>query len=168
MTTDERLQAIEDRFAILDLKGRYAENADLKYTDDHRRKSQAEVDEIAMLQAAAFTEDATWDGGPQFGVSVGRKAIYESLRSATWSFAVHYFTPLHISVRGDEATGTWSLWQVGTLAKTQDAVFLAAMTRDRYVRTAEGWRISHMALTLRFLTPYNESWSRRRNEPYKV
>lgn len=168
MELENRLRAVEDRLAILDLKWLYADNADLKYTDDHRRKPQAEIDVHAWRQAECFSEDAVWDGGVQFGVQNGRQAIYENLRSGGWAFAVHYFTPLQITLRGDEGEGRWSIWQAGTLAKGDRAVFLSGLTEDRYARTSAGWKISYMAFKLRFMTPFEEPWTRRRNEPFKV
>jgi len=53
---EDRLQLLEDRAAILALKAYYARCADEKYTDDHRRKPQAEIDAITRRQVdATFT-----------------------------------------------------------------------------------------------------------------
>jgi hypothetical protein len=165
---EARLRRIEDRFAIQAIKGLYAECADLKYTNDHRRKPQAEIDRMAERQASVFTEDAVWDGGPQFGRQQGRPEIYANLRAGPWSFAIHYFSPLRIDLSADEAEGVWSLWQVGTLSKGEQSVLLSAITKDHYIRTADGWRIRQMMFTLKFMTPFNQPWSARRNEPFTV
>ena len=50
-----RLEAIEE---IKRMKARYALCADAKYTEDHRRKPQDEIDRIARNQVSVFTEDA--------------------------------------------------------------------------------------------------------------
>jgi hypothetical protein len=92
LTLEQRMQRCEDFEAIRALKAFYARCADTKYTDDHRRKPQNEIDAITRSQVeAVFTEDAIWDGGPQFGTLSGREAIYQHLRSGGWSFSLHYF-----------------------------------------------------------------------------
>lgn len=147
------------------LKAFYGKYADEKYTDDHQRKSQEEIDEIARLQCLIFTDEAEWDGGP-FGLLKGRQAIYDNLRHGPWKFAAHYYlTPL-IEVTGDTATGRWLLWQVGTLTKGDTPVVLAAVTNDEYRRTPEGWRMSRMTQTLKFMTRYDTAWSINRNAPF--
>lgn len=163
-----RLQRLEDLEAIRALKGLYTACADAKYSADHRRLPQDEIDVIARRQASVFTEDAVWDGGGQFGVQRGRAVIYENLRAGPWAFAMHHFLPQFIQVDGDTATGTWSLWQVGTLTKGDVSVFLSATTDDTYRRTADGWRQSEMRFSLKFMTPFDEPWSRRKNAPLNL
>jgi hypothetical protein len=160
-----RVRKLEDIEAIRALKGLYSKLADAKYTADHRRLPQDELDAVAERQAAVFTEDAVWDGGGQFGVQRGRQAIYENLRAGPWAFAMHQFIPQVIEVDGDAATGVWSLWQVGTLTQGDTSVFLSAITEDAYRRTPEGWRQSAMRFTLKFMTPFDIPWSRRKNAP---
>lgn len=165
-TLQERIQRLEDLEAIRQLKAFYAMCADAKYTDDHRRRPRAELDRVAREQASVFTDDAVWDGGPQFGRYEGREAIYENLRTGPWSFAVHYFLAPHLVVDGDRAHGHWLLWQPATLADGEVAVLLSAFTDDTYVRTGDGWKIAHMQFTLRFMTPPDTPWSDRRNAPF--
>lgn len=60
---EQRLRMVEDREAIRALKAFYARCADEKYTDDHQRREQPEIDAIARRQVdATFTPDAVWDG----------------------------------------------------------------------------------------------------------
>ena len=160
---EQRVRRLEDIEAIRALKAFYAHCADAKYTEDHRRKPPDEIDALTRRQVAVFTEDAVWDGGPQFGVRRGRDAIYEHLRATGWSFALHYFVSPKIEVDGDTARGSWMLWQPCTLTEGNRAMLMSATTDDEYVRTPEGWRMRHMQFTLRFLTPAEESWSERRN-----
>lgn len=160
------MDAIElaDIAAIQRLKAYYARCADEKYSDGHERKPQVEIDVIARRQASVFTDDALWDGGP-FGVLHGRQAIYESLRAGPWRFALHYYLSPLIDIDGDRAHGRWMLWQTGTLAKEETPVLLAAITEDDYVRTPDGWRMSHMVQTLKFMTRFDVPWSVNRNLP---
>lgn len=162
-TLEERLRRLEDVEAIRALKAFYAKCADAKYTDDHRRKSQEEIDALTRTQLSVFTEDAVWDGGPQFGQRHGREAIFQHLRATGWSFALHYFLSPVIELHGDTAHASWMLWQPCTLTEGNRAMLMSAITEDDYVRTKEGWRMSRMLFTLRFLTPATESWSNRRN-----
>ena len=169
LTLEQRVQRLEDRDAILQLKAFYAKCADDKYTPDHRRKPQHEIDAITRRQMdAVFTEDAVWDGGAQFGVIRGREAMYEQLRVGGWSFAMHYFVNPVIELRGDEAHGDWMLWQTCTFEKQNQAVFMAASTSDDYVRTAAGWRMARMQFTLKFITRFDQPWSIERNAPIRL
>jgi SnoaL-like protein len=163
-TFEQRLRAVEDREAIRALKAYYARCADEKYTDDHERRPQAEIDVIARRQVeATFTADAVWDGGPQFGRREGREAIYDHLRAGGWNFALHYFVSPVITVEGDRAQGSWMLWQPCTLTAGNRSMLMSATTEDDYVRTAEGWRMTFMRFTLKFITPLERPWSVNRN-----
>jgi len=168
-TTDleQRIRQLEDIEAIRALKAKYSMHADEKYTDDHQLRSEEEREAIAGEQASVFTEDAIWDGGAQFGVLRGKKAIHASLRSIGWKFAMHYFVNPVIEVNGDRATGRWMLWEVATLAASDKAVFLAAVTEDEYVRTSEGWRIAKVTLRMKFMTPFDRPWNVDRNGPFR-
>src|SRR5262249_7764078 len=148
--------------AIRYLKAFYSKFADAKYTDDHQRRPQPEIDRLARIQVSVFTEDAIWDGGA-FGISRGREAIYDRLRSGLWKFTMHYFLNPLIEVSGDKAHARWMLWQTGTLAKTDTAVLVSAVTEDDYVRTADGWRMCRMVQTVKFITPFDQAWSVDRN-----
>ncbi len=161
---EDRLRAIEDRDAIRQLKAFYARCADEKYTDDHQRKSQAEIDAITRRQVdATFTPDAVWDGGVQFGIRDGREAIYDHLRAGGWNFALHYFVSPVITLAGDTAHGSWMLWQPCTLTRNNRAMLMSAITEDDYVRTPQGWRMRRMGFTLKFITPFDRPWSIGRN-----
>jgi hypothetical protein len=163
-TLEQRFQALEDREAIRALKAFYASCADEKYTDDHCRRSQAEIDAITRRQVeATFTADAVWDGGPQFGRREGRDAIYHHLRSGGWNFALHYFLSPVIELNGDAAHASWMLWQPCTRAEGNRAMLMSAITEDDYVRTTNGWRMTFMRFTLKFITPLEQPWSIGRN-----
>lgn len=167
LTIEQRVQALEDIEAIKRLKAAYAHAADGKYTSDHRKKPQAEIDRYARIQADLFTEDAVWDGRPQWEHSVGREAFYAVARTSVWSMATHYFTMPHIEVEGDQASGTWYLWQTGTMEATDRAMIMAAVTRDTYRRVSGRWLIAETLFTLKYLTPLDVPWSETRNIPFR-
>lgn len=54
----ERIRRLEAVEAIKRMKAHYARCADAKYTEDHRRRPQDEIDRIARDQVSVFTEDA--------------------------------------------------------------------------------------------------------------
>ena len=162
---EERVRRLEAIESIKRMKAHYARCADAKYTDDHRRKPQDEIDRIAREQTSVFTEDAIWDNG-LFGRFEGKSAIRDFLRATPWKFSVHmYMNPL-IEVHGDTATGSWVIWEVATLEETDRAVFLSATLDDEYVCRNGRWLTSKVAMTNRFMTPFEEPWTVRRNEPF--
>lgn len=165
LTLEQRLRRVEDYEAIRGLKAFYAHCADTKYTADHQRKPQEEIDALTRRQVAVFTEDGIWDGGPQFGVRRGREEIYRHLRATGWSFALHYFMSPAIDLHEDTAHASWMLWQPCTLTEGNRAMLMSAVTEDDYIRTPDGWRMERMVFTLKFITPANEPWSARRNAP---
>lgn len=167
-TLERRIQVLEDIEAIKRLKAQYAHAADAKYTADHQRKPQADLDHHARLQADLFTEDAIWDGRPQWEHSVGREAFYAVARTSVWSMATHYFTMPHIVVNGDEARGTWYLWQTGTMTAGNQAMIMSAVTADDYRRVGGKWLIAKTVFTLRYLTPVDVPWSETRNVPFRL
>ena len=147
------------------MKAHYARCADAKYTEDHRRKPQEEIDRIARDQTSVFTEDAIWDNG-LFGRFEGKQAIWDFLRSTPWRFSVHMYMNSLIEVHGDTATGSWVIWEVATLDESNRAVFLSATLDDEYARLDGRWYTSKVAMTNRFMTPFEEPWTVRRNAPW--
>ena len=162
---EERIASLEAIEAIKQMKAHYALCADAKYTEDHRRKPQEEIDRIAWDQASVFTDDAVWDNG-LFGRFEGRSAIWEFLRATPWKLSVHMFMNPLIEIRGETATGSWVIWEVATLEKTDQAVFLSATLTDDYVHLDGRWYTRRVEMTNRFLTPFEEPWTARRNGPY--
>jgi hypothetical protein len=167
-TTEDRIRRLEDIEAIRHLKARYAEYADEKYTDDHRRKPQDELDRIGRLQAGLFTEDAVWDGGEHFGAFEGREAIFGFVRKGGWSFAMHYFLNPRIDIDGDTASARWMLWQVCTLTEGDTPCWMSAIEDDVYRRTPDGWLMSRMTFRLKFMTRFDVPWTEVRNLPFPI
>jgi hypothetical protein len=166
-TLEERVARLEAIEEIRRLKARYAHAADSKYTDDHTRRDQAAIDMAARIQADCFTVDAVWDGGPQWGRSEGREAIFAMVRKSVWSMTMHYLLMPDIEVDGSSATALWYQWQVGTLTDGDRAMIMAATTRDTYRIEAGAWRIARLEFVPKFLTPLTEPWTARRNAPFR-
>jgi hypothetical protein len=167
-TIEDRLRRLEDMEAIRQLKAFYSQCADSKYTTDHHRRPQDEIDAITRRQVdTVFTPDAVWDGGPQFGRLEGRQAIYDHLRAGRWNFALHYFVNPVITLDSDTAHASWMLWQPATLEENDQAVWMSATTEDDYVRTAEGWQLRHYAFKLLFITRFDRPWSDHRDTPFR-
>ena len=158
-----KLEAIEE---IKQLKSHYALCADAKYTEDHQRKPQEEIDKIAWDQVSGFTEDAVWDNG-LFGFFEGKQAIWDFLRATPWKFSVHmYMNPL-ITVKNETAKGSWVIWEVATLSESNQAVLLSATLDDDYVCLEGSWYTKAVRMTNRFMTPFEEPWTIRQNQPNK-
>jgi uncharacterized protein (TIGR02246 family) len=147
-TIEERLRVLEDIEEIRKLKARYAAACDDNY----------DADAIAAL----FTEDAIWDGG-SLGKADGRAAIHKFFSRAAefFPFAIHNVMNPIIDVEGDRATAQWYLLQPATMAKDNQAVWLAAVYHDDYVRHDGRWMFKHLRVKPHFLTPYEEGWARK-------
>ena len=147
-TIEERLRVLEDIEEICKLKARYAAACDDNYNAD--------------AIAALFAEDATWDGGA-LGKADGRPAIHKFFSRATefFPFAIHNVMNPIIDVDGDRATGRWYLLQPATMAKGNQAVWLAATYHDEYLRLDGRWMFKRLKVTSHFLTPYEEGWAKK-------
>jgi hypothetical protein len=136
---EARVAQLEAGEAIRLLKARYAALADAKYTPAYERKPDAEMRRIAACQAMCFTEDAVWAGGDGFGQDiVGRAQLAEWFARSPWCFAMHYYGSPVIEVEGGHAQAGWRLWQLAMRADTREALLLAAVTHERYVRQDDG------------------------------
>lgn len=145
-----RLQVLEDTEAIKRLKARYC-----AYCDDHY-----DADGIAGL----FIEDGVWDGGDEFGRSVGREEIrkFFSGVSKLLPFALHYVMNPIIEVAGDKAKGTWYLFQACTFAEGNQAVWGAAKYDEEYVKVGGEWKFRHLKVSSHFWTPFDQGWVKKR------
>src|SRR2546430_191274 len=122
-TLETRVSKLSDIDEIKRLKARYAAACDNDY----------DADAIAEL----FTEDAVWEGG-KFGKAEGRENIRRFFCHApgVFCFAIHNVMNPRIEVEGDRATGRWYLMQPATREQGTEAVWLAAVYHDEYVRVA--------------------------------
>lgn len=147
---DARVARLEAIDAIRSLKARYAALADQKYTCDYQRQPRHVMREIALQQAACFTEHAVWIGGAGFGIDLaGHDALYEWFQRSPWRFAMHYYVSETLDVTdAGHATGSWRLWQLALRDDDAHAVLLGAITEEKYERRLSGnWLISEMRFT---------------------
>ncbi len=123
---------VVDREAIAQVKYRYLRALDTKHWDD-------------------FADTLTGDVVGDYGSSVGEELHFTSrgdlvgyMRSALGPAVIteHRVSHPEITVSGDEASGTWYLQDRVIVADFNFMLIGAAFYRDRYRRTAEGWKIS--------------------------
>ncbi|MDJ0850005.1 MAG: nuclear transport factor 2 family protein, partial [Myxococcota bacterium] len=105
---EQRVKALEAVHAIHNLKARYAELVDSRYTLDGPRDA-AEIGRIADRIVELFAEDAVWDGGERLGAWRGREEIRKRFLDPTLHFTLHYFVKPRIEVEGDRARGRWDI-----------------------------------------------------------
>ena len=127
--TPEDLADIE---AIKQVKYRYLRSLDTKRWDDF---------------TATLAEDIKADYGPSIGNELhftNRADLVEYMRSSLGPNVIteHRVTHPEITVSGDEATGIWYLQDRVIVAEFDFMLIGAGFYRDKYRRTADGWRIS--------------------------
>jgi len=155
---EARVRVVEDAQAIQDLKTRYAELVDRRYTRGRPRDAEALAD-IASQVAALFAPDAVWDGGPALGTCTGRDAIAARMREPTLQFSWHFFLKPRIEVDGDRAKARWDVLSPCT---TEDGRphWMLGTEDDEYRRVDGVWLHQHMKLTAVFLAPHDSGWTR--------
>ncbi|BBZ10974.1 hypothetical protein MBRA_11690 [Mycobacterium branderi] len=122
----------DDIAAIKQVKYRYLRALDTKHWDDF---------------ADTLTEDVQGDYGSSVGEELhftNRKDLVDYMRSALGPNVIteHRVTHPEITVSGDEASGVWYLQDRVIVAEFDFMLIGAAFYRDRYRRTADGWRIA--------------------------
>ena len=153
-----RLQEQDDILAIMRLRSWYAECADAKYTDDHRKKSSEELEKIVAQQGLFFTEDADWFARP-FAVAKGRAAISEYFRALPFAFTMHLYLNPQIGVSGDVATGKGVIWMLGSEGGLKKPIHRLGYTFDEYRKIDGAWLFSKVDLYLKFNVPFAEPWT---------
>lgn len=155
---EQRLQRLEDVEAIKRLKARAGLLADSKYTPDHRKKPQDELDAIAWEQARCFAPD----GEARLGgaaVARGHDALFRNFRQRPWRFALHmYYNPM-IEWDGDRAHGHWVFWCLASDEVSRAPLHIAGYIEDNYVKLPEGWRFQSTELRARFNTGFGAPWT---------
>lgn len=132
MSAQDHAAYLADVAAIEQVKYRYLWGLDTKHWDDF---------------ADTLTEDIQGDYGSSLGEELhftNRADLVDYMRSALGPGFIteHRVTHPEITVTGDEATGRWYLQDRVIVAQFNFMLIGAAFYRDRYRRTADGWRIS--------------------------
>lgn len=159
---EKRIQALEDLEAIKKLKAKYGQLCDARY--DLRTlsmKSEEEVKSIAREIANLFTDDGVWDGGEKLGIARGREGIYQRFVNSAFKFAVHYFVMPDITIEGNKAKAKWYLFQAATI-KDDIAVWMSGVEDDEYIKKDNKWLQTYMKISINFLTPYEQGWTKER------
>ena len=148
MTSELRLQRMEDIHAIAQLKTRYTEFAN-SWPD--RPHSGAGIEEL-------FTDDATWHIVPSGPPLVGIAAIKARFDDATlFPFSYHLLGNPWIEVDGDEALGRWHVVVAFRMEQT-GPMWVTGFYEDRFSRQSDGWRISSLLCTASGAAPFGQSW----------
>ena len=153
MELESRIQILEDREAIKELKARYCYLVDSRDWD---------------AWAALFTEDAqgTFVG---FGTADGRAGFLKYAHEVIgpqFPFLVHMVHNPIIEVNGDEALGRW-YFDVPCVSSAESEAFgggkagwLQGMYDERYRRTADQWLISAMTASFHYAAAVDEGWAK--------
>jgi ketosteroid isomerase-like protein len=146
----DALQRLVDRQEIVDLIHTYCRGVDLA---------------DATSVAAVFTEDCVVDYGPGLGEPThGRATIEERLARGLPRFAAtsHHVSNIQIEfdASGDGASGVTYLYawhRYPDHPATPDA-HLWGQYHDRFVRTADGWRIASRTLKVAGQEAFDVEW----------
>jgi ketosteroid isomerase-like protein len=125
---------LHDRQAITDLIHGYCYHFD--------RNEPAEV-------AALFSQDATIDYGPEAATIVGRAAIASTIAVGlehTFAATSHHVSNIQITLEGDRAHSVTYLYAWHRYVDGSPDGELWGCYLHRFVRTADGWRISELVL----------------------
>lgn len=125
-----RLNELESREAIRELKSRYLRACDLKQVDDIRD---------TMLPDVVID----YEGFPPFADREAFLAIYQQFACQPGVYDIHHATNSVITFQGaDEATGLWSLNFRSVILGMRQITQLGVEYEDRYVRRDGRWYIA--------------------------
>ena len=122
-----------------------------------------DVEKDPELIADHFTPDGIWQGvgkGEEFGRNVGRAAIVEmfTVNPSRQPWTVHYLTSERIDVDCDTARGRWQCLEASVIRHGRQGVWMGVTYDNDFVRTPDGWRLSHIRCGEEFITPYDQGW----------
>ena len=124
-----------DALEIANLKARYCAAGDSAPHDPEAAASRLR---------ACFVADATADYG--FIQFANPEALIEFMGNAVGGgseWMIHMLGSPNIEVAGDGATGEWTV-AVHSKTRAGEAIQVVGRYADRFKRTPEGWRISHI------------------------
>ena len=126
---ETRIERLEAESAIRKLKARYLNACDAKNVERIR---------------SCFTSDAQLVFPPvgEFGVD-GLIEVFTAVAATTPIVDVHQIHNGEIDIDGDEASALWNLGFSTYDPREGTFRLLSSFYHDRYVRTADGWRISY-------------------------
>ena len=131
MDLEARIARLEDIEAIKQLKATYCDICD----DNHNPGRIVQI----------FTKDGVWEG-KGIAKATGHGEIgklFERFRD-TISFSQHMVQNPIIEIQGDEASATWYFLGAFTMRQHDQGLWQACRYHEKYRRTADGWKISHL------------------------
>jgi len=155
---EQRLDAAESVLALHDLKSRYGDLVDARFSQGAVVGPELLADLVGRA-AALFTEDGIWDGGPGLGMARGRSEIAARLAAPTLVFSRHLFVRPQIRVEGERATGRWELLSPCT-RPDGTSLWMSGYEDDVYERVDGVWLHRSMTLTTMFVSPAGTGWPR--------
>mgnify|MGYP001824024213 CR=1 FL=1 len=153
---EARLDATEAVLAIQNLKSRYAQLVDQRYSRG-KVVEPARLRDVAEEIAGLFAPDGVWDGGKALGVSTGRAEIAERMCKPTLRFSWHYFLKPEIKVDGDRAHARWDILSPCSLPDGTPH-WMSGFEDDTYVKLDGVWLHQSMKLTSVFMAPHDTGW----------
>ncbi len=155
-TLRRRLESAESVLQLYDLKARYGELVDQRFSGG-RLVDPESLGSVARAAAELFTSDGVWDGGPGLGRHEGRVAIAARLAEPTLDFARHLFAKPRIEVDGDEAQGRWDLLSP-CRRPDGSSWWMCGFEEDAYARVDGVWLHRSMKLTTVFMARVEPGW----------
>ncbi|MEX1146796.1 MAG: nuclear transport factor 2 family protein, partial [Sphingomonadales bacterium] len=113
-----------------------------------------------------FTDDAVFEVG-DFGTYKGGDEIARSMHANNktgFYWTLHYLVSreIHVADGGREATAFYYLWEPAASPREGEpdqAYWIGGWYNAKLRKGDDGeWRYSHLALTLKLLSPYGEGW----------
>lgn len=152
LTLDQRVQALEDRNAVIELAATYNRGVD---THDE------------ALWMTVWHEDAEYLIGDTFGNHAGTeqlKAILHTLRDYFHEMH-HYATNIVVKLDGDTAHMLVDA-DVTATDRSGRALMLAASYVDTAERRNHTWKFSKREITLHYATPVTQPWTLKPDERF--
>lgn len=148
---EKRIRRLEDIEAIKQVITRFARGAD-HHCDP------------AMLRPL-FTDDAVFEVG-NFGTYKGGDEIVQSMHANNktgFYWTLHYLISPEIEIAEDGSTADvfYYLWEPAASPREgadDQAYWIGGWYNARMRKEGGAWRYSHLALTLKLLSPYGEGW----------
>lgn len=134
-TLAARIQELEDREEIRELKARYCRALDLRRLDDLR---------ATLLPEAVVA----YEGFPVFESRDAFVAVFEQMGCAPGVYDIHHALNAELAFTApDEATGKWSLHFKSIILAQRSIITLGVEYTDRYVRRDGKWFIAETRTT---------------------
>jgi hypothetical protein len=113
--------------------------------------------------SSLFVENGIWDGGPEFGRHVGKRAIHDFFLGASGSiiFAAHLVMNPIIKVNGESADGKWRLLMPCTVNNeegTPESRWLLSAYTEQYVKAGAEWLFKSLIVDSQFYAAHLDGW----------